>query len=55
MVKKDNYHVWHIFAIRVENRDEFMNYMSEHGIKTLIHYPIAIHKQKIILLKICFF
>ena len=23
-----------------------MNYMSEHGIKTLVHYPIAIHKQK---------
>ena len=46
VVKDGNYHVWHIFAIRVKDRENFMNYMSENGIKTLVHYPIAIHKQK---------
>lgn len=38
-------HVWHIFAVRVANREEFQNYLMRHGIQTLIHYPIAPHKQ----------
>lgn len=45
-VSKDNYHVWHLFVVRTENRDEFQKYMQDNGIKTLIHYPTAIHKQK---------
>lgn len=39
-------HVWHIFAIRCERRDELQKYLSEHGIQTLIHYPIPPHKQQ---------
>lgn len=38
-------HVWHIFPIRVRNRNKFRNYMEKKGIQTNIHYPIAIHKQ----------
>ena len=44
-VKEDNYHVWHLFVIRVDDRENFMNYLEENGIHTLIHYPTAIHKQ----------
>lgn len=40
-----NKHVWHIFAVRVQNREEFVKYLSSKGIQTLIHYPTAIHKQ----------
>lgn len=39
-------HVWHLFVVRVENRDEFQKYLSENGIQTAIHYPIPPHKQK---------
>lgn len=39
-------HVWHIFAVRTETRDEFQKYLSENGIQTLIHYPIPPHKQQ---------
>jgi len=39
-------HVWHIFAIRTKNRDEFGEYLSKNGIGTLIHYPIPIHLQE---------
>lgn len=39
-------HVWHIFAIRVQNRQKLQNYLTENGIQTLIHYPIAPHKQE---------
>lgn len=45
-VAKTNEHVWHIFSVRVENRDEFQEYLKENGIGTVIHYPIPIHKQK---------
>jgi len=39
-------HVWHLFVVRTENREELQNYLEGHGIATLIHYPIAPHKQK---------
>lgn len=38
-------HVWHIFAIRTEKRDELQKYLEEHGIQTNIHYPTPPHKQ----------
>jgi dTDP-4-amino-4,6-dideoxygalactose transaminase len=38
-------HVWHLFVLRTENRDEFQNYLTENGIQTLIHYPTPPHKQ----------
>jgi dTDP-4-amino-4,6-dideoxygalactose transaminase len=41
---KDN-HVWHLFVIRTQNRDELQNYLHVNGIQTLIHYPIPPHKQ----------
>lgn len=46
VVKEYNKHVFHIFAVLVQNREEFRNYLSDKGIQTLIHYPTAIHKQK---------
>ena len=39
-------HVWHLFVVRVKDRERFQNYMSDQGIQTLIHYPIPLHKQK---------
>ncbi|WP_438288220.1 DegT/DnrJ/EryC1/StrS family aminotransferase [Edwardsiella tarda] len=39
-------HVWHLFAIRCEKRDELQRYLTSMGIQTLIHYPIPPHKQK---------
>lgn len=39
-------HVFHIFPVRVENRTDFQNYLMQHDIQTLIHYPIPPHKQE---------
>ena len=39
-------HVWHIFPVLTEDRDGLQKYLSDHGIKTLIHYPIPPHLQK---------
>ncbi|MFW9940605.1 MAG: DegT/DnrJ/EryC1/StrS family aminotransferase [Candidatus Thorarchaeota archaeon] len=41
-----NKQVYHIYAIRVKNRDNFQSYLLEHGIPTVIHYPIPIQKTK---------
>jgi len=40
------YHVYHLFVIRVEKRDELMKYLVEKGVTTLIHYPTPIHLQE---------
>ncbi len=42
----ENEHVWHVFVIRSEKRDELQVYLTENGIQTLIHYPIPPHQQK---------
>ncbi|WFE68815.1 DegT/DnrJ/EryC1/StrS family aminotransferase [Thiomicrospira sp. R3] len=38
--------VWHLFVIRTTNREKLQNYLTEQGIQTLIHYPIAPHHQQ---------
>ena len=35
--------VWHQFVIRSEHRDALAQYLSEHQIGTLIHYPVPPH------------
>lgn len=39
-------HVWHVFAVRTENRDEFQKYLTDNEIQTIIHYPTPPHKQE---------
>ena len=39
-------HVWHLFVVRIENRDRFQKYLEENGIGTVIHYPIPPHLSK---------
>ena len=39
-------HVYHIFAVRHEKRDQLKAYLLEQGIKTEIHYPIVPCEQK---------
>lgn len=44
-VKDKDSHVWHLFVIRTDNRNELQKYLSENEINTMIHYPIPPHKQ----------
>lgn len=39
-------HVFHIFPVRTKKRDELQKYLTENGVQTNIHYPIAPHKQE---------
>ncbi|MBT3812808.1 MAG: aminotransferase, partial [Gammaproteobacteria bacterium] len=40
------HHAFHLFVIRTTQREKLQAYLSEHGIQTMIHYPIAPHHQK---------
>ncbi|MFN7112726.1 MAG: DegT/DnrJ/EryC1/StrS family aminotransferase [Alphaproteobacteria bacterium] len=38
-------HVWHLFVVRHLQRTACMEFLHRNGVQTLIHYPIAPHKQ----------
>ncbi|MEO5925039.1 MAG: DegT/DnrJ/EryC1/StrS family aminotransferase [Bryobacteraceae bacterium] len=38
--------VYHLFVIRVKNREAFMKQLGDAGVGTGIHYPIPLHLQK---------
>jgi dTDP-4-amino-4,6-dideoxygalactose transaminase len=38
-------HVYHIYAIRVQERDEVIRFLAERGIGYGIHYPVPVHLQ----------
>ncbi|HMK50679.1 MAG TPA: DegT/DnrJ/EryC1/StrS family aminotransferase, partial [Thermodesulfovibrionales bacterium] len=37
--------VWHLYVIRYSRRDDLKSFLNEHGIKTGLHYPLALHRQ----------
>jgi dTDP-4-amino-4,6-dideoxygalactose transaminase len=39
-------HVYHIYAIRVQERDEVRRFLQANGIGCGVHYPIPIHLQE---------
>jgi dTDP-4-amino-4,6-dideoxygalactose transaminase len=39
-------HVYHLFVVRCAERDRLAHFLKEHGIETLIHYPIPVHRQE---------
>ena len=39
-------HVYHLFVLRCPERDRLQKFLSDHGIETLVHYPIPVHRQE---------
>ena len=39
-------HVYHIYAIRIQERNEMMWFLKEKGIECGVHYPVPVHLQK---------
>lgn len=39
-------HVWHVFVIRCEQREALQKHLQDHGVQSLIHYPIPPHQQQ---------
>lgn len=44
-IADDYEHVYHVFAVRCDRRDELEKYLSDNGISTVKHYPIPMHMQ----------
>jgi dTDP-4-amino-4,6-dideoxygalactose transaminase len=36
-------HAFHIYAVRVQNRDVLRAFLQKKGVQTLVHYPYALH------------
>ena len=45
-VGRDRNHIWHIFAVMCDSRDDLKKYLEDKGIGTVCHYPIAIADQE---------
>lgn len=41
-VRTDATHIFHLYVIRTQKRDELQQYLDEKGIQTAIHYPVAL-------------
>lgn len=42
----DRKHVYHLYVVRVQNRDEVLNALHARGIQCGIHYPVPLHLQE---------
>lgn len=45
-IREQSEHVWHLFVIRVENREKLQEYLLKNEIGTQIHYPVPPHLSK---------
>lgn len=43
---EDYEHIYHVFVIRCDRRDELEEYLNKNGIGTVKHYPIPMHEQE---------
>lgn len=46
VVGNDRTHIWHIFAVLCNDRDNLKMYLQKQGIDTVCHYPIQITEQE---------
>ena len=38
-----NEHVWHLYVVRVDRRDEVLRHLQEEGVGAGVHYPTPVH------------
>jgi len=38
-------HVWHLYVVRVQERDRLREFLRGQGVETGIHYPVPLHQQ----------
>lgn len=46
VIHEGNYHIWHIFAVRCNERDALEKYLNDKGVGTNKHYPTPMHLQE---------
>jgi dTDP-4-amino-4,6-dideoxygalactose transaminase len=43
---RDRFHTYHLYVLRVPQRDRFQKLLAQNAIATIIHYPIPVHLQE---------
>jgi dTDP-4-amino-4,6-dideoxygalactose transaminase len=43
--RDDVEHVYHLYVVTTDRRDELQQHLRDRGIGALVHYPVAVHKQ----------
>jgi dTDP-4-amino-4,6-dideoxygalactose transaminase len=43
--RPDSTHVYHVFAVRVAQRDAWRAWLADQGVHTGVHYPVPVHLQ----------
>lgn len=43
----DSTHIYHVFALLTDRRDELQAHLASQGVPTLIYYPLPLHLQKV--------
>lgn len=41
-VRENSTHIFHVYSLRVQQRDELASFLNANGIQTAIHYPVAL-------------
>jgi dTDP-4-amino-4,6-dideoxygalactose transaminase len=44
-VQNGNLHAYHLYVVRVKNRDPLLSKLQEAGVPVALHYPAAVHQQ----------
>ncbi len=39
-------HVYHLYMVRAQRRDDLLAHLQRHGVEAKVHYPIPVHLQK---------
>lgn len=42
-----NVHVFHVYAVLTDRRDALQQYLADHGVPTIIYYPLPLHLQQV--------
>jgi dTDP-4-amino-4,6-dideoxygalactose transaminase len=45
-IRNNSTHVYRLYGVKTEKRDDLQTFLKEHGINTTIQYPVPIHRQK---------
>lgn len=45
LTRPDATHVFHLFVVRSERRDELQAFLKDNGVGALVHYPVPVHLQ----------
>lgn len=40
-------HIYHLYIVEAEEREELMQYLKEHGVATGVYYPLPLHLQEV--------